>query len=72
MQGTDTATDLPSIKDAPNRPTHAMLKVGKSVIKTKIDWEAYDPKKPDRFTVWGFNKKYDVSRARITFCKKIK
>lgn len=56
----------------PNRPTHAMLKIGRNVIKTKIDWEAYDPKKPNRFTVWGFNKKYEVDRSRITFCKKLK
>ena len=55
------------------RPVYGHLRVGKSLIKFKIDWDAYEEERaktgkvPTHFTVWGFSRSYRVARDRIKF-----
>lgn len=67
--------DSPKPK-APRRPKYAYVKIGKTVIHAKIDWDEYEKEKakkgkkgkaPDVFTVHGYNSTWRVRRERLTF-----
>jgi len=51
------------------RPTHGYVRVGKTNIRVKIDWEWYDNNngRSDQFKVDSFHKSMIVKREQLKF-----
>lgn len=68
-----SATGKP-VPSAPPRPVYGWVKIGRTTLHLKIDWEEYDREKkahkgrvPTHFNMIGFNSTYRVARERVNF-----